>query len=370
MTRITSNQVSALALHDRWWSWWVPLFAFALWIWVCSFQCACAQDDYYPLPDRSPSQFGFPYPPPAPDEPGVTLTRRYMLDGYPALEFSPRPQDELWLVSTRDIQSLDCSGKVPLDQFVCKHTQGTGWNRVPIEQLIDVHNRHQDLKTVIFIHGNRTDAFWARRRSKQAYQALIANQSASCPPVRFIIWSWPSDPDPGPRFLADFSSKIERSDFDGHLLGQFLGQLRREKSILMVTYSLGTQIALTGLEHMVMRADAANDIESQPTFDMIAMAPATNCFWPQHPWRMEASTSQIDSLRLVRNPDDIAMRAFQAFCKLNGRCYRATGAEALLQSHHNVRQYDVSDGVGCEHSIVNYVSQPEVLAEVRELIMR
>ena len=134
-----------------------------------------AQDDYYPLPQRNVSQFGYPYPPPAADEPGVTLKRRYMLDGHPELDFNPRPQDEIWLVSTRDIPA--CMPSADNQQFACKHPVGTSWNRVPLEQLLDVQGLNPDLANVIFVHGNRTSAFWARRQTGAA-----GASACRCPP--------------------------------------------------------------------------------------------------------------------------------------------------------------------------------------------
>ena len=102
-----------------------------VWLVAClSVSSVAAQNDFYPLPERSPSAFGFPWPPPAPDEPGVTLTRRYMLDGFPDLEFRIRPEDELWLVSSRNMSGI-CNDPGCL---ICKRSRGDQWDRVPLAE--------------------------------------------------------------------------------------------------------------------------------------------------------------------------------------------------------------------------------------------
>lgn len=322
---------------------------------------ACqAQDDFYPLPHRNPSGFGFPYPPPAADEPGVTFNRRYMLDGHPELEFNPRPEDEVWLISTRNIQSVNAP--VSNDQFVCKHIQGTGWNQVPLQQLIDVQNRNPARSTVVFLHGNRTPEYWARRRGKQAYQVLFGSNPCKLPPVRFVIWSWPSDPLPQP--LQDFQKKMERSALDGLLFGQFLSQLDQRQPLKLVTYSLGTQVAFSGIETVTA------DTGSCPSIDMIAMAPVTHCEWPVSPWQLELTASRIQRLRFFRNPDDLAIMAYKAYGTLQTKQKFVPGADIISSVHPNVAQVDLGENVGREHNILGYVSQPQVSQTLESFLQR
>jgi hypothetical protein len=317
-----------------------------------------AQDDFYPLPQPNRSPFGFPWPPPAPDEPGVTLHRRYMLDGYPELQFQPRPEDEIWLVSTREI-SDECTAATR-EQLVCKHPVGSSWNRVPVDQLLDVQRLHPDRATVIFIHGNRTPAFWARRRGQMAYQCLVGNQSGNVPPVRFIIWSWPSDEIPNP--LQDFRRKMDRSLVDGCCFGRFLSWLDPHQAVSLMTYSMGTQIGFTGVE------SATRQFGSCPPVGMIAMAPVTHCRWQLTADRVRTLNDRIFRFRLCRNPKDIALRAYRKVCSLECKTCYQPGAERFANCHPDVRQYDFSQSVGREHNILGYVSQPQVRLELEALL--
>ncbi len=318
------------------------------------------QDDYYPLPDRNPGNFGFPYPPPAADEPGVTFSHRYMLDGYPQLEFNPRPQDEIWLVSTRHI--LSCQGIPGPDQFVCKHPTGTAWKQVPLRQLLDVQQNDTATANVVFIHGNRTDAFWARRRGKMAYQRLVANNPANLPPVRFIIWSWPSDEIPNP--LKDFQTKMDRSVFEGQLFGHFLAMLDPGQRISLVTYSMGAQVGFSGIEM------ASQQHQCCPNIGMIAMAPVTHCRWSPHADRLDLINQQVSQLRFCNNSRDIALRAYRKVCSVSCKTCFTPATDVIARAHPNVRQYDFSRSVGSEHNIIGYVTQPEVRCELDSLLLR
>lgn len=321
---------------------------------------AVAQDDFYPLPQRNPGNFGFPWPPPASDEPGVTFNRRYMLDGHPELQFNPRPQDEIWLVSTREI--ADCDVSPSSNKFVCKHPVGTAWNRVPLEQLLDVQNKHSDKANVVFIHGNRTSEFWSRRRGKMAYQKLVANNPVELPPVRFIIWSWPSDEIAQP--LKDFWKKMDRSVVDGRLFGHFLSRLDPQQPLSLLTYSMGTQVGFTGIETATLHSDSC------PSIGMIAMAPVTHCQWPLTPVQMDVIQDRVHHLRFCRNSKDIAIRAYKTVCSLGCSNDFRPGADLISGVHHNVRQYDVSKAVGCEHNILGYIAQPVVRCELESLLLR
>ena len=341
---------------------WLYAFVFAIFV-IFNFvnvSCCCAQDDYFPLPNRNPGRFGFPYPPPAPNEPGVSFNSRHMLDGHPGLQFRPRPQDEIWLVSTREITAFNQTPS--LDQFDCKHAMGTAWNRVPLEQLLDVQQTNPGMATVVFIHGNRTGAFWSRRRGKLAYQALVGNNPASLPPVRFVIWSWPSDALCKP--LKDFQAKMDRSILDGQLFGQFLSMLDQRHPVSLVTYSMGAQIGFTGVE------TAENVFGTCPPIAMIAMAPVTHCKWSLSQRRLQQVNTRIHQLRICDNRRDMALRAYKTVCSLLCKKRFLPTTEIIACTHPNFRQYDFSESVGRDHNVVSYVSQPEVRAELESILFR
>lgn len=317
-----------------------------------------AQDDYFPLPSRNPGKFGYPFPAPVANEPGVTLFHRYMLDGYPELEFCPRPQDEIWVVSSREIST--CERVTSSDRFLCKHPVGTAWNRVPLEQLLDVQQQNPEKANIIFIHGNRTSDFWARRRGKLTYQYLIANNPVEMPPVRYIIWSWPSDAVNGP--VKDFWKKINRAKYDGELLGQFIGMLNPAQQLTFLTHSMGAQVAFTGIQA------ASLNQPIRPRFDVISMAPVTHCNWPRNMTEADIISAQINRLCFIRNPSDIAIRAYKKLCTHESKHPFVAGADIISSIHPNSQQYDASQSLGCEHNIIGYVTTPPVRCELQSIL--
>ena len=311
------------------------------------------QSDAFHLPPRSTDAFAFPYPPPLPGEPGVTLTRRFMLDGVPELNFHLRPSDELWLVSSRDMPA-DCTDPSRLD---CRRSIGDEWEAATLDQVLASFNSNHEKQNVIFIHGDRTDEFWARRRGKQVYQATLGNRP-EMPPVRFIIWAWPSEPDNeyAIRPFKDFAKSLDRSPVDGYWLGCFLSHLPADADPLLVSYSLGTQVVLTAISDLIGAGLSRN-------YRLLAVAPVTRCDWPNCEFDVQLASKAIRSLHLIRNERDIAIKAFAIYCRLTSRESTTPGIDKLIDARGPTRQIDVSAKEGREHNVAGYIGIAAVIRE-------
>ncbi len=319
-------------------------------------------DHVLEVPPRIPGGFGFPYPPPPLNEPGVTPRRRYMLDGVGELNFCPRPQDEIWLISTRHIEPpLRGDERPECFRHVQRH-----WQPSQLQQLVAGHRADSTKHTLVFIHGNRTDAFWGQRRGRQAYQAVFGNHPEA-PPVRFVIWSWPSDKLPQP--LRDFEEKMMRSIVDGHLFGRFLNQLGGQRPVSLFGYSLGTQVLLTAIADQVAAASTAG--EAGHPFNVTLVAPVTHCDWPGCKLQSEAVAGQIESISAFRNPRDRAIRAFKMYCRTHSRHGQQNenfGIDRLPLKPGQFSQVDVSAEIGTEHNLVKYVMIPKIQQSVRRML--
>lgn len=316
-----------------------------------------AQNDYWPLPALSGRGFGFPCEPPCPGEPGVTLTRRYMLDGYPELTFCPRPADEVWLVSSRNMGGC---GDDP-ERLVCKRAVGDQWEQYPLAVLLESQAGPPAHQNVVYVHGNQTDAFWARRRGKQVYQALVGCW-AEAPPTRFVIWAWPADPADRPLFslCKDFSQKQKRTEVDGFWLGYYLSNLPESADPLLLTYSLGLQVALNGLTDLQASGACRQ-------YRMLAMAPVTRCHGPCPADGRDQAATLLRDLTLIRNSKDIALRAFRKYCQLTTPGCSGSGVDLLVNRFPGTRQFDVAPEAGREHNLLGYISLPVVHREWRRL---
>lgn len=163
-----------------------------------------------------------------------------------------RPGDEVWIINTRAAQNTGCALEC-LDASTTVY-QKVGQQYLPnvASHLIDRINQDTIRENVVFIHGNRTDFRWARLRGTQTYEAILdVNRcqdslafSGSLPPVRWIIWSWPSDKIKGP--ARDLAIKRQRAFKEGRLLAMFLQQVQ-QKEIGVLAYSLGAQALVSAL---------------------------------------------------------------------------------------------------------------------------
>jgi hypothetical protein len=327
-------------------------------LWLTPARPAAAQNDAWPVPQQRLGNFGFPYEPPLPGEPGVTAFRRPMLDGVPELNFRPRPCDELWLISSRELSGhADDPARL-----VCRMCGGDEWTTTSLDALLDSIAARPGMPTLITVHGHRTDEFWARRRGKQAYQALVGNRP-EVPPTRLVVWAWPSEESPGSGPFRNFSEKEARTQVDGYWLGYFLSHLPADCDPVLLTYSLGTQVSLTGLSHLA-GAGSGRD------FRVLAIAPVMRCDWPHDNFESIAGPSAIRQLVIIRNEDDVALCAFRAWCRLNGYGGKADGTDVLARSVPASMQFDVAAVHGREHNFVGYVQLPVVAEQLDGLLYR
>ena len=102
---------------------------------------------------------------------------------------SERPQDEIWLVSTRHIGSVQ-SESVP-DLHAQRYEPDSGWRPAEIEDA--TRPTAPDQIVVIYVHGNRLSGPAAAAEGRRYYQRLT-NGLVDPVSIRFVIWSWPSDP--------------------------------------------------------------------------------------------------------------------------------------------------------------------------------
>lgn len=162
-----------------------------------------------------------------------------------------RPTDELWLVSTR-VESV--CGEIwtagTFDQVdVCRWLDGQ-WTTTSAQELLGFINTDTERQNALFIHGNRTNLHWAKLRGVETYQKIVVQpescETLSCdlPPVRWIIWAWPSDPVPGPRL--DLEVKLQRAKAQGKILSEFLHGIQQPR-LGVLAYSLGAQALTSAL---------------------------------------------------------------------------------------------------------------------------
>jgi len=164
-----------------------------------------------------------------------------------------RPGDELWILNTRQVQNLGdaCHQACILCDVCAMQKNGPSWDSAPLDHLIDRINLDPVRENVIFIHGNRTNLQWATLRGTETYESVMNVHAGaiSCladtlPPVRWIIWAWPSDIIHGPK--RDLEIKRQRAIDEGQILAAFLQRIE-QPNLGVIAYSLGAQALVSAL---------------------------------------------------------------------------------------------------------------------------
>lgn len=176
--------------------------------------------------------------------------------------------DQIWFISARD---YDC----PTTDLSCISVQQFAagcWYPDSFENLAAEHQNHPEMPTVIFVHGNRMDEYWSKRRGMELLQHGLPPEGCR-PPVRLVIWAWRSDKIVGPRI--DFEIKAARAVRVGSVLAATLDELGGT-SPRLVGYSLGAQV--------IAQAFIGNELRSASPYRLAFIAPvldknfaATHC---------------------------------------------------------------------------------------------
>jgi hypothetical protein len=154
--------------------------------------------------------------------------------------FRVREQDQVWVVSTRCLGCPSGGTQEPGWQL-WRYEQGWWQPRTSAEFYAA---DSADVVTPFYIHGNRIDHGLATSDGLATYFQL-AGKFDDEPPVRFVIWSWPSSQIHGQ--LKDVRAKAARSDVDAYYLARFLAAMQPEVRVGLIGYSYGARIACGAL---------------------------------------------------------------------------------------------------------------------------
>jgi len=281
----------------------------------------------------------------------------------PASDVAASPQ--VWLVSTRDLPHCDnpCAALPGL----CYWRLGDDCQWLPAETADFRATDDVATPTVVFIHGNRTDADEAIMKGWYAYEVIRA---ASCGrPFRYVIWSWPAD-QVCRRTRPDTRLKADYSDVEACYLAQWLDQLKPGVKVSLIGHSFGPRI-ITGALHLLAGGDVAGQ----------SLPPTTVAAWTagkRNPVRAVLLGSALDADWLAPGGchDRALSLAEQVLVTCNGcdrvlrwypRLYGRCGPQALgfvgpcgIDDRENVEVIDVACTVGKVHDWRGYCSAANV----------
>lgn len=215
--------------------------------------------------------------------------------------------------------------------------------------------------TVVFIHGNDTDADQAV--TKAWYTCELIRSAMACRPLRYVIWSWPAD-----RMIRskrqDVRLKAAYSDAESYYLARWLDHLRPGVKVSLIGHSFGPRI-ITGALHLLAGGEVAGRGLPDDTVAAwkggkrnpvraVLLGSAVDADWlaPGHCHGLALTVA--DRMLVTCNGCDRALRWYP-------RIYGRDGPQAIgfvgpcgINDAENVDVVDVSSTVGRIHDWWNY----------------
>ena len=277
--------------------------------------------------------------------------------------------DDFWLISTRHLGCPDWKGESTLDLRVSRYAGADEWIESDLEVLFNSEPR----LTVIYVHGNRVSADDAITRGWEAIDALRADPAA--PPMRLIIWSWPSDRIHGQ--VRDVRYKAARTNGEGQYLAWFLSRLDPDASVSLIAYSLGARV-VTGALHILGGGTicgqspplAAWEGDRNP-MQVVLMAAALHNNWLAPGGCHEHFWTYADRLLVIYNSCDPVLKRYR-FIEKRGRpaAMGYAGAAGLGDiTDDRFEQQDVCRSVGKTHREAANFASTQVIQSLQQHVL-
>lgn len=281
-----------------------------------------------------------------------------------------RPEDEIWLISTRKLcqRSSAAAGSTFQHAEVARWAD-CRWHPTSSEQLLQDMNTDPHRLNLLFIHGNRTDLQWANLRGVETYERIVSGPEIqgcvpeTAPPIRWIIWAWNSDPLHGPR--VDLAVKKQRAIDQGTYLAEFFQGIE-QSSIGVFAYSLGAQALASSLAVRQVENTANVEAESLvcagPKLDVVMVAGAVPTCWFNS---MDAQTclpACVNRLTLINNPADRALLVYQRFTNQHPIGLRGRQLDSIIPSE----TYLISGNSLDNHYLSHYMEHAETRRLIRQ----
>ena len=273
-----------------------------------------------------------------------------------------KPQDEVWLVSARNVNCCDPSD---LGAIEVKRLVAGQWLASNLSDLTTAHSADRTLATTIYTHGNNTDEKWARSRGLQVYANMFVELGACRPPVRFVIFAWRSEREDDTR-CGQYIAKSRRAVEVGSSLAAVLAQFD-DRNIVLSAFSLGSQVVLAALGDPKIQTCA-----NIGKYRVFLIAPALDGSFVSETSSREHNSDAVERSEIFNNSIDRALKASRFIGrKVSGKAGNLSISE-LAETERlplaGVRLLDVANQVGRRHSVVRYSSRELIQNRIQNML--
>jgi hypothetical protein len=229
--------------------------------------------------------------------------------------------------------------------------------------------------TTLFAHGNRISHEEAFSTGWTAYRALA--QSADEHPIRFIIWSWPSESYRG--LVEDARMKAWRTGPAGYHLGWFVDQLNPQAPVSFLGHSFGARV-VTGALHLLGGGSLDGHRlgkrvhPDRQLVQVVLLVAALDNDWLLPGHYHGRAMSQVAGMFLVNNNSDMLLKHYHILYGRRGpeEALGYTGLATWCVSNADLSKVSQIDGgcqVGRRHQIVGYLESPDLVARMRPYLV-
>jgi esterase/lipase superfamily enzyme len=273
---------------------------------------------------------------------------------------------QLWLVSTRDIADKDDKNGTPPSVRYWRFQDNCQWADADAKKF---HAGDADaMPTIIFIHGNRTDADDAVDAGFHAYRTILADVGDR--PFRFVIWSWPADRI-FRRRLDDVLRKAAYSDTESRRLAKWLNAMPPGAKISLIGHSFGSRIIVGALQLLAGGEVAGDKLPEKITaawasgkrnpIRAVLLAPAIDAAALAPCGRQELALSMLDQTAVTVNRRDFALKLYPLLQGPGGpRALGRVGPCGIENDQKKIAVLDVTGTVGRTHDCQRYCSAPNL----------
>lgn len=277
-----------------------------------------------------------------------------------------RLQDEIAVVNTRNICGC-CDPEairtgIKVENYAVGDDSGSRrWQPSDLQSLLAFKPA---VPTVVFVHGNQISSGDAKCEGLAVYRHLILHGS-DAPPIRFVIFSWPSTQVSG--LLRDVRVKASRTGPAGCQLAWLLDQMPAETPLSLVGFSFGARLITGGL-HVLAGGSlngsaslAENVHPNRPPVSVILMASAVHSYWLAEGQYHGMAMTQVSRMMLINNCNDPAMKYYDFLEPGHGgpQALGLCGPTRIGREYaKKIMNRDVSRYVGADHELMSYLCAP------------
>lgn len=295
----------------------------------------------------------------------ASIPESILVDSRPISSADSPPADDVWMINTRCITSQSCRANLDSPDFSVSVYDGQH-NMVlsDLETLVAKINAEPNTRNVLYAHGNNFQADEVMERAWFVYKQIKSCRKDDVP-MRFIIWSWPSQPETTP--LKDVRLKAERTDAQGLYMALFLRQIATSQPpITLVGYSFGGRV-VTGAVHALAGGSLGGRIiPGQHSVGLNVhlglVAPALDNDWLMDGKYHGRATKNVDRIALMYNPRDQILRRYwilqpSEWSRALGQAGAMRFGTRLDGSYVPVESYNCSRVIGRRHEEKDYYSR-------------